>query len=159
MKTFSGSISCNFRIVVPQQFLDALRRDAQSEGSTFLKVAQAAHPENDDAFLAMVLKNGLRTHLKANTIELLVNSGLGGTVSPAKIEIIEVPEDFEPSVAAVQTLNVRKALEAYQQQAEVGRAAPLLLGYDPTVVARTVVDADGNAAPDSVYDVTFKPGD
>lgn len=113
MKTFTGRIQSDFRIVVPQQFLEGLRRDAKLEGAVFLKIADQAHPENDDAFLAMVLKNGMRQFLKANMLELLANSGLGGSVSPATVEIIEVPHegDFHAEVSP-QVVNVREVLAA-----------------------------------------------
>lgn len=104
MKTFKGVISSDFRVVVPDQFIEGLRRDAKSEGAVFLAIADKQHPVNDDAFVAAVLKNGMRQHLRATTAELFLNSGLGGTVSPATIEIVEVPHGFEDGGVGVQVV-------------------------------------------------------
>lgn len=102
MQTFKGSVTLDFKAVVPAQFLADLRRQAQAEDATpFLKQLQAAHPVNDDAFVGAVLKNGLRHSLRDSLIQLFVDSGLGGTVSPATIDIIEVPHAFGGSVQPV----------------------------------------------------------
>jgi hypothetical protein len=127
MKTFKGVISSDFKIVVPEQFVAGLRRDAKAEGAVFLKIADTQHPVNDDAFVAAVLKNGMRQHLRATLAELFINSGLGGTVSPATIEIVEVPHGFEDGGVAVQTVEVQ----------------------------RGAVDSDGDATGDVVHDVDF----
>jgi hypothetical protein len=101
MQTFTGTLSTEFRIVVPEQFLAALRADAIAEGATErMKQLHAQHPVNDDAFVAAILKAGLRNCVRENIAELYVNSGLGGSVSPVKIEITEVPDvEFDSAPA------------------------------------------------------------
>lgn len=102
MQTFKGEVSLPFKVVVPQQFLDDLRTMAQSPDATpFLKQVQLNHPENDDAFVGAVLKNAIRHNSRDQLVELFNVSGLGGTVAPATIEVIEVPHDFGGSVQPV----------------------------------------------------------
>lgn len=99
MRTFKGSISIgDLRIVVPDTFLAQLRKDAEAEDATFLKVAHAQHPRDDDAFLTMVLRNGLRVFMRHNLAELFGSSGLGLTVAPAQIELIPAIPDFNSDV-------------------------------------------------------------
>ncbi len=118
MKTFKGTITSDFKIVVPDQFIANMRNDAKKEDAVFLKVADTSHPVNDEAFIEMILKNGMRQHLKATLLELYANSGLGGTVSPARVEIIGVQEDHDAPVG-VQVITREKLIEQAPDSAVV----------------------------------------
>lgn len=100
MQTFQGTIGLDFKAVVPQQFLDSMREQAKSEAATpFLKHVQAAYPTDDDAFIGAILKNGVRKHVRDSLVSLLESSGLGGTVSPATLAVIDLaPPVPEPVV-------------------------------------------------------------
>lgn len=99
MKTFKGTVTSDFKVVIPDQIVAKFRTDAQSEGSTaFLKKANEMHPVNDDAFIEMVLKNGLRSFLMHNTKELFLFSGMGATVSPARVEVAAVVHEHDAPV-------------------------------------------------------------
>lgn len=100
MKTFKGNTTFEFKIVVPDQLLKDLRADAKLDlSSEFLRIADQRHPENDDAFLEAIIKHGVRASVKANLLELMANSGMGGTVSPPSVNIIgKVPDGFDTHV-------------------------------------------------------------
>jgi hypothetical protein len=49
-----------------------------------------AYPEDDDAFVGSVLKNGIRHRIRSDLVALLESSGLGGTVSPATLSVIDL---------------------------------------------------------------------
>lgn len=107
MKTFKGTTSMDFKIVVPDQFLADLRAAAQADDATpFLKQLQERHPENDDAFLAALLSNGVRKYVRNAVAEFLVTSGLGCTLSPATITVTEAPRDHDAAPAVPQVVEV-----------------------------------------------------
>lgn len=102
MKTLKGNLSLDFKAIFTQQHLTDLRQEATAPNATpFLRNVQANHPVNDDAFLGAVLKNALRHFTRDAIVGLFNESGVGGTVSPASIDIVEVPEDFGGSVQPV----------------------------------------------------------
>jgi hypothetical protein len=112
MKTFKGTVTSDFKVVIPDQIVAKFRADAQSEGSTaFLRKAHEMHPVNDDAFIEMVLKNGLRSFLMHNTKELFLFSGMGATVSPARVELAAVVPDHD-APANINVLVVGEQKEA-----------------------------------------------
>lgn len=107
MRTFQGSASLSFKIVVPDSFLVSLREQAQAEDATpFLKAAQAQHPTNEDEFLAMILSNGTRIGVREQMVAQMTEAGLGGTVSPVKIEVIASVIGHEAPVTA-QVINIK----------------------------------------------------
>lgn len=108
-RTFKGSGSLDFKIVVSQKWLDNYREQAVAEAametpaSPFLKEVQLRHPKNDDAFLEALFKNGIRHAMRETLVELFKNTQLGGTVSPAKVEIMaHIPGADSP--VAIQVL-------------------------------------------------------
>lgn len=128
MRTFTGSFNATFRLVCTDEFVAQMRADAQSEGSTaFLRAAHDAHPVNDEAFIEMVLKNGVKSSVRINLLELIANSsGLGGNVSPVKVEIVGIPVDaadphVEPQVVEVE----RKAALRPELAAPYGFTEPV----------------------------------
>lgn len=91
MQTFIGSYQGTFRAVVPQQFLEAMRKDAQAtDAPPFLKQAHEQHREDDDGFIAAILRNGIRKTLKVELAHLLEDSGLGGNVAPLTMEVLPI---------------------------------------------------------------------
>lgn len=111
MKTFKGTVGLDFKAIVPDVILAALRKDAQDEDTTpFLKQCQAQFPTDDDGFLAAIIKNGVRRELRESLVSLLERGGMGGTVSPASLGVIELKE---PRI----TEEDRKAITVMQIQA------------------------------------------
>lgn len=132
-RTFTGTAGLQFKLVVPAQFLLDMRADAaQTEdlyedilvqgsdpeapvtterrlvrkaASPFLQAAQAQHPTNDDAFISMILSNGIRNNIRGQLVSLLYQSQIGGTVSPAAIELIATVPDFLNDIT-IQTIEV-----------------------------------------------------
>lgn len=112
MRTFQGTASLSMKFVVPEQFLALLRKQAQyDEPTPFLKQAQATHPTNDDAFLAMVLSNGTRIALRDVMLTQMSNSGLGGSVSPVKMEVIASVIGHE-APATAQVIDIKRKEQA-----------------------------------------------
>lgn len=98
MRTFHGKVSLDFKVVVPDTFVQLFRDAAVQEDATpFLLAVQAQHPKNDEAFIQAVISNGIRLATRAGVLNML-SDGVGGTVSPASIEIIGVPRDFNTDV-------------------------------------------------------------
>lgn len=90
MQTFKLSLGIDLKVVVPDHFLKAAREEAQKADTTvFLKGVQEAHPEDDDAFMLAIAKNALRNHVRTNTVRFIEASGLGGSVSPVAVEVLE----------------------------------------------------------------------
>jgi hypothetical protein len=86
MQTFQVSLKIDVRTVVPEQFLQESRREAQAEdASAFLKRVQELYPDNDDQFMLAIVKNAVRAQVRHNLIEFLQRSGVGGTVSPVQV--------------------------------------------------------------------------
>lgn len=106
MRTFKGSFSTDVRIVVPDEFLNTLRHQAGiaediiedgevkvPKATPFLLQAQTMHPVNDDAFLEMVLANGIRHMVRNALVTELSYAGLGGSVAPLTINFVAQPRD------------------------------------------------------------------
>lgn len=126
MKTFKAKLSLDVKIVVPDQFITQMRKDGASGLAVFIGKMHEAHPTNDEAFIEAVLSNGLRTSVKANLLELFANSGLGGTVSPAKIDIVgQAPDHDAPT--NVHTIT-RDKLVAQAPDSAVVSAPPVEVG-------------------------------
>lgn len=114
MKTFKGSASLDFTIVVASQFIQDLREAAKAEdASEFLKITNARHPVNDDAFIGAVLSNGIRHGIKHDLGQRLSTSnGLGGRVSPASITLVEAIPDHDAPNPQPQVVEVARATDA-----------------------------------------------
>lgn len=117
MKTFKGNLNASFTAVVPDGFLQGMREDAQKEDATpFLKLAQATHPVNDDAFLEFILKKGLRVGVQKSIASLLQDGGIGSRVAPPVVEIVADLPEFNSEVA-IQTISIEpKAQEAVHDE-------------------------------------------
>ena len=100
MQTFDMSASMDFRVVVPEPFLQQMREGCKLEdASEFQKFAQSTYPDDDDEFILCILRNGLKRHIRNTTIELLQSSGLGGSFAPVQLKDREPPIDAEPVLA------------------------------------------------------------
>lgn len=96
MQTFKLALALDVKMVVPETFLQEMRKSAADEdASTFLKLTQEAHPEDDDAFILAVLKNGLRRHVRDSVIQLTRETGLGGTFAPVSVEVINTDHELD----------------------------------------------------------------
>lgn len=103
MKTFNMTLGLDFKVVVPEQFIKDMREQARSEESSdFLQVAQEQFPEDDEQFILMVLKNGVRKHTRQLLVDLFEGSGIGCTLSPARLAVIDrsPPAGVEPVLPA-----------------------------------------------------------
>lgn len=103
MREFKLELGVDMRVVVPAQFTSAMREAALAEdASVFLKQAQQAYPEDDDAFTLHILTNGLRKNVRAFLISLFSDAGIGCTLSPAKLAVIDrsVPKDVRPALTS-----------------------------------------------------------
>lgn len=93
MQTVKLTLSIDATIVVPEQFLNDMRSMANAtDASPFLVQLQASTAEDDDAFIEGILKNGCRIGVRHALLDLLANSGLGGRVSPASVDVLDVSD-------------------------------------------------------------------
>ncbi len=87
MKHFDMTANMDLRIAVPDEFVRCMREAATAEdASEFLRVAQVTYPEDDDEFILMILRNGLKRHIRDSVMQLLQESGLGGTFAPVTLK-------------------------------------------------------------------------
>jgi len=109
MRTFDMSATMQFSVVVPDEFVLNMRLAAQGDDvSEFLQHVQSMYPniEDDDEFILMVLRNGIRKHIRQSVVTLLEESKLGGTFSPVQLK------DRGPGVAAVLSNEVQELIPA-----------------------------------------------
>lgn len=86
MQTFGLTLQLSLTTVVPKQFLDEARKEAQAEGAPlFLKTMQEKFPEDDDQFMLAIVKNAFRTNTRVGALTFMGRSGIGGSVSPVQI--------------------------------------------------------------------------
>jgi len=98
--TLKGSVSLDFKAVVNRVWIQFWREEAQAEdASPFLKQLQEQHPVNDEAFVEGMLKNGIRHRMQHTLAQLFGSTGLGGTVAPGKVEIMQHVEGANAPVA------------------------------------------------------------
>lgn len=115
MRTFKGTLTQDFKVVVHEDFIKDMREAAQQEdASAFLKAIQAKHPLNDDAFCEAVISNGLRIASRDALARQIDSPVTGGTVSPARVSIIScIPEhdaDANPQVLVKSATPIADAL-------------------------------------------------
>lgn len=93
VRTFNLDVQAQLKAVVPECFIQKMRTEAQDPVTTtpFLTSAQEMHPGDDDAFILMVLCNGLKLTTRHSIIELFEQSGLGCTISPVTLRKREFP--------------------------------------------------------------------
>ena len=85
MKTFHLEVACDVKAVIPDDWVKLIRSEAQADDATpFLKEAQRMHPDDDDEFILMVLKKGVRTQVQDGLRDLFAASALGCTISPPR---------------------------------------------------------------------------
>lgn len=83
MKTFQMEGKFDVTLTVPEQFLADMRQAAMADDATpFLKTAQAMHTTDDNAFLLMILSNGLRLAVRNTVIAECRGSGIGVRMAP-----------------------------------------------------------------------------
>lgn len=94
MRTFDLDIGINIRAVVPESFTKDMREMCHPEHpstTTFLQKAAALHPIDDEAFTLFVLAHGIRRNVRAELAVFLQEVGIGGTLSPAKVQMTGTP--------------------------------------------------------------------
>jgi hypothetical protein len=132
MRTFKGIAELSFKIVVPAQFIAQFREAAQAEdASEFLKLTQARHPENDEAFGQAIISNALRRVIRNSMAEELHQVGLGGTVSPVTMEMVGMAPDHDAPVAPQVVEVSRKADEAQSSDDPGGALAYIASNHTP----------------------------
>lgn len=101
MRTFKMELHLDFKTIVPDPFVASLREQAQAEdASDFLKKMHAEY-EDDESFILAVLKNGVRRHVRESLAKLHAESGLGCTLAPARLAVIDrSPPKVEPVLAS-----------------------------------------------------------
>lgn len=87
MRSYDLTLSLDMRAIVPEQFTQEYRKQAQAEdASPFLKQAQEQFPDDDEGFTLAVLKNGMRIGVRAAVIDLFESSGIGCHLAPAHLK-------------------------------------------------------------------------
>lgn len=88
MRTFHMTAGLDFKAVIPDSFVKFMREQAQDTANRteFLKHAQETYPEDDEEFILCVLKNGVRLGLRDSLRSQFAQSGLGLTLSPARVQ-------------------------------------------------------------------------
>ncbi len=100
MRTFDLTASFDLKAVVPDQFLQSMRAEAQSpEATEFLKHMQEQYPEDHDGFLLALLRHAVRRIVANAVLDEFRAVGLGGTFSPATVRDRTPPRDVEPVLA------------------------------------------------------------
>lgn len=113
MRTFKLVFGLDLKAVVPQRFTDDMRMAAQApDATTFLANAQALFPDRvqDEEFTMHIVKHGIRRRIRESLVDLFTESGLGCTLSPASVELIEVPVPAEPDASPVLAADIDSAL-------------------------------------------------
>lgn len=131
MQTFGLTLQISLTTVVPKQFLDEARKEAQAENAPlFLKTMQEKFPEDDDQFMLAIVKNAFRTNTRVQALTFMGRSGIGGSVSPVQIisESITQPkgavaafaEATDPDLATAKDITPTKAEQLRIQQDSPG---------------------------------------
>lgn len=106
MRTFKLCLAIDLKAVVPDSVTAAWRADATGDEATpFLKNAQAMFPDDDEGFTLHILKHGTRACTRSSLRQLLESTGIGGTLSPVKAEVLDVSDtlsdvDVQPVLAS-----------------------------------------------------------
>ena len=133
MQTFQISLALDIKAVVTQEFLAESRAEATApEATAFLKECQARFPNDDDQFMLAIVTNAFRTKVRHDTLQFMLGSGVGGSVSPVQITKREctVPKVFSETPPSEPVERVLKE-------------GTLTLGFDPgvpPVVAQHIVE-------------------
>lgn len=99
MRTFKGTATLDFKIVVPDTFVAMFREAAQREdASEFHKLMHERHPQDDEAFTQAIISNALRRVIRNSLCDELHAVGLGATVSPVKMEMVGMAPDHDAPV-------------------------------------------------------------
>ncbi len=134
MKTFKGHASLDFKVVVPDTFIQAFREAAaQPDASEFHKLMHAKHPENDEAYAEAIISNALRRVIRNSLCDELHAVGLGATVSPVKMDMVGMAPDHDAPVSP-QVLHVTRpdGCVDVQSSADIGGAlAYIKSGHTP----------------------------
>lgn len=94
MRTFDLDIGINIRAVVPDSFtaeMRAMSKPDHPSTTTFLQTASNMHPLDDEAFTLFVLTHGIRRNVRAELAVFLQQAGIGGTLSPAQVQMTGTP--------------------------------------------------------------------
>lgn len=111
MRTYKGIAELSFKVVVPDQTVADFRAACQQEDATpFMRLTQERHPVNDDEFMQAFVSNAIRRTLRNALAEELHQANMGGTVSPATIEIVACVPDHDAPVTP-QVVDVQRKLD------------------------------------------------
>lgn len=94
MRTFDLEIGIDIRAVVPESFTKEMREMCAKDHpntTEFLQKAANLHPIDDEAFTLFVLTHGIRRNVRAELAVFLQQAGIGGTLSPAKVQMTGTP--------------------------------------------------------------------
>lgn len=111
MQTFQINLGIDTRAVIPEQFLQEARKEAQAPDATpFLKAMQAKYPEDDDQFMLAVVKNAFRNHVRRSLLAFMMRSQVGGSVSPVKVSDEVVMQPKAEAIAEIQGVTADSAV-------------------------------------------------
>ena len=103
MRAFKLELGIDMKAIVTDEWVALMRSTAADPERTtpFLKKATEAFPEDDEEFALMILKNGVRLHVRQSLQDLFLASGLGCTLSPARATVIDrsPPAGVKPVLA------------------------------------------------------------
>lgn len=86
MRTVVLELSMNHvAITFPDEVVQGFRNEAQHNPTPFLKSAHELHPEDDEAFMTLILSNGVRAKVSEAIQQLCAESKFGLRLSPAKV--------------------------------------------------------------------------
>lgn len=128
MQKFGITLQLSLTTVVPKQFLEEARKEAQAEDAPlFLKTMQEKFPEDDDQFMLAIVKNAFRTNTRLGALGFMQRSGIGGNVSPVQIvaESITQPQDAVAVFAeATDPDNAKDITPTKAEQLRIGKDSP-----------------------------------
>ena len=101
MQTFNMDATLNIQVQVPEKFLKDMREACVAEdASEFFKQCQQMHPDDDDEFILMILRNGFKHQIRYCITNLCEVSGIGGTFSPVQVRDRTPPANVAPVLAS-----------------------------------------------------------
>lgn len=100
MKTFDLDVQSTVRVVVRDETVQRLRAFAARGNDPSLNAAALMHPEDDDAFMLMILRTDLRRAVRRSLETFITEIECTGSVSPVSAKQIDrtMPPTTEPLV-------------------------------------------------------------
>lgn len=100
MKTFDLDVHSTVRVVVRDETVQGLRAVAAQCKHPLINTAALLHPEDDDAFILMILRTDLRRAVHRSLEAFITEIECTGSVSPVSAKQIDrtMPPTTEPLV-------------------------------------------------------------